>query len=98
MKYDVALTRYEGKGSIKKAIELSNAFNKLKSSGKVFIKPNIVFWPTVPFLKWGIITTSSVLQEGVELVKDCGLRDITFGEGTVTFKPDNNKNINDNTF
>ncbi|MGQ9842472.1 MAG: DUF362 domain-containing protein [Spirochaetota bacterium] len=87
MKYDVALTRYEGKGSIKKVMELSNACNKLKSSNKVFIKPNIVFWATVPFPKWGIITTSSVLQEVVELVKDCAVRDITTGEGIVTLNP-----------
>lgn len=87
MHYTVALTRYEGKGSIKKAIELSSVFVNLKPSDKVFIKPNIVFWAKVPFPKWGVITTSTIVQEVVELIKDYGVTDITIGEGIVTLKP-----------
>ena len=87
MKYDVALTLYEGKGSVAKNIESINALKNLKPSDKVFIKPNIVFWATVPFPKWGVITTSSVLCEVVELLKDYGVSDITIGEGIVTLKP-----------
>ena len=86
MDFNVALTRYEGKGSIKKAIELSGALKNLKPSDKVFIKPNIVFWAKVPFPKWGVITTSTVIIELVELLKDNGINDITIGEGIVTLK------------
>ncbi|HGJ64231.1 TPA: DUF362 domain-containing protein [bacterium] len=87
MNYNVALTFYEGKESIKKAIELSGALKNLKSSDKVFIKPNIVFWAKVPFPKWGVITTTSVITEVIELVKDNGINNITIGEGIVTLKP-----------
>jgi uncharacterized protein (DUF362 family) len=87
MNHIVALTQYDAKGSVKKAIELSTSFHNLKPSDKVFIKPNIVFWAKVPFPKWGVITTSSVVQEVVELLKDHGVHDITIGEGIVTLKP-----------
>ena len=88
MNYNAALTLYEGKGSVTQAVELSNAFKNLKPSDKVFIKPNIVFWANVPFPKWGVITTSTVLLEVIELLKDYGVSAITIGEGIVTLKPD----------
>lgn len=87
MNYNVALTRYNKHGDVKQAIELSTAFQNLKPSDKVFIKPNIVFWAKVPFPKWGVITTTCVVNEVVELLKDYGVSDITIGEGIVTLKP-----------
>ncbi len=94
MQYIVALTRHKGKGSVKQAVELSNSFKNLKPSDKVFIKPNIVFWAKVPFPKWGVITTSAVLCEVVELLKDYGVNDITIGEGIVTLKPNDKETAN----
>ncbi|MCX8125137.1 MAG: DUF362 domain-containing protein [Spirochaetes bacterium] len=87
MKYCVALSQYKSKGSIQYAIDLSQAFANLKPSDKVFIKPNIVFWAKVPFPKWGVITTSAVVHEVVELLKDYGVNYITIGEGIVTLNP-----------
>ncbi|HOJ29280.1 MAG TPA: DUF362 domain-containing protein [Spirochaetota bacterium] len=94
MKHTVALTQYNAKGSIKKAIELSRAFKNLKPTDKVFIKPNIVFWAKVPFPKWGVITTSSVLLEVVELLQDYSVNNITIGEGIVTLKPNDRETAN----
>jgi len=52
------------------------------------MKPNIVFWTkAVPFPKWGVITTSRVVEDMVVLLKDRGVDDITIGEGTVTKSP-----------
>ena len=51
----------------------------------MFIKPNIVFWTrAVPFPKWGVITTSRVVEDIVVLLKERGIDDITIGEGMVT--------------
>lgn len=94
MNHIVALTQYNAKGNVKESIELSKAFSNLKPSDKVFIKPNIVFWARVPFPKWGVITTSTVVLEVVELLKDYGVHDITIGEGIVTLKPDDKETAN----
>jgi uncharacterized protein (DUF362 family) len=54
----------------------------------VFIKPNIVFWTkAVAFPKWGVITTSRVVEDVIILLKERGIDDITIGEGTVTMNP-----------
>lgn len=59
----------------------------MPAKARVFIKPNIVFWTkAVPFPKWGVITTSRVVEDMVVLLKERGVDDITIGEGTVTLK------------
>ena len=85
----VAIIRYENPlDSVRKAVELSHSLDHLPPNPKVFIKPNIVFWTkAVPFPKWGVITTSRVVEDMVVLLKDRGVDDITIGEGTVTKSP-----------
>ncbi|RTZ98464.1 MAG: DUF362 domain-containing protein [Deltaproteobacteria bacterium] len=74
--------------SVRRAIELSNGFANLPRGGKVFIKPNIVFWTrAVAFPKWGMITTSRVMEDTVAMLTDYGITDITIGEGTVVMDP-----------
>jgi len=89
----VAIVRYEKPlESVRKAVDLSNGLEGLPSHSKVFIKPNIVFWTKVsPFPKWGVITTSRVVQDMVSLLKERGINDITIGEGTVLFDPRDNE-------
>lgn len=70
--------------SVKKAIKLSGALEDLPLNGKFFIKPNIVFWnKNVVFPKWGVITTSRIVEDTVRLLKEMGAEDITIGEGSV---------------
>jgi uncharacterized protein (DUF362 family) len=85
----VAVIRYEKPlESVRKAIDLSGGFDALPSRAKVFIKPNIVFWTNAgPFPKWGVITTTRVVQDIVTLLKERGIDDITIGEGTVVYDP-----------
>ena len=85
----VAVVRYERHfESVKKAVELSKGLDHLPSNAKVFIKPNIVFWSkVVDFPKWGVITTSRVVEDIVRILKDNGVNDITIGEGIVSFTP-----------
>lgn len=88
-KHLVAIVRYEKPlDSVRNAIELSHGLDHLPSKAKVFIKPNIVFWTrAVPFPKWGVITTSRVVEDIVVLLKERGISDITIGEGMVTGDP-----------
>jgi len=85
----VAVVRYEKpRDSVEKAVALSRGLEDLKPGMRVFIKPNIVFWTkSVAFPKWGVITTSRVVEDMVRLLKDRGVDDIVIGEGTVTQDP-----------
>jgi len=85
----VAIVNYENPiESVRKSIELSHGLDHLPANAKVFIKPNIVFWTKeVPFPKWGVITTSRVVEDMVVLLKERGITDITIGEGMVTSTP-----------
>jgi uncharacterized protein (DUF362 family) len=85
----VAIVRYDNPlESVRKAVDLSGGLDRLPSGAKVFVKPNIVFWTRlVPFPKWGVITTSRVINDMVCLLKERGINDISIGEGTVVFDP-----------
>jgi len=85
----VSIVHYEKPlESVRKAVELSKGLAHLPSNARVFIKPNIVFWTkAVPFPKWGVITTSRVVEDMIILLKERGIDDITIGEGTVTMNP-----------
>ena len=91
----VSIVRYEKPmESVRKAVELAKGLENLPSNAKVFIKPNIVFWTkAVPFPKWGVITTSRVVEDMVVLLKERGIDDIVIGEGTVTFNPKDKETI-----
>lgn len=84
--FPVSIVRYEeGRGSVAKAVDLCGGLREMPSAARVFLKPNIVFWTrAVPFPKWGVITTSRVIEDLVVLLKERGIDDITIGEGTVT--------------
>ncbi len=86
---NVSVVRYEKPfESVKKAVTLCNGEKRLKRGAKVFIKPNIVFWTSASvFPKWGVITTSRVVEDMVRLLSDMGITDITIGEGMVTRNP-----------
>lgn len=85
----VAIVRYENPlESVRRVVELSRALDHLPARARVFVKPNVVFWTKeVPFPKWGVITTSRVVEDMVVLLKERGVEDITIGEGTVTMAP-----------
>ncbi|MDP3016960.1 MAG: DUF362 domain-containing protein, partial [Deltaproteobacteria bacterium] len=85
----VAIVRYEKPlESVRRAVDLSGGLDHLPKKAKVFIKPNIVFWTrTTPFPKWGVITTSRVIEDMVILLKERGIDEITILEGITTFDP-----------
>jgi uncharacterized protein (DUF362 family) len=81
----VAVVRYKKPyESVKKAVSDCDGLKQLPAKARVFIKPNIVFWTkTCTFPKWGVITTSRVIEDMVVLLKEHGIDDITIGEGIV---------------
>lgn len=81
----VSIVRYEKpEESVRKAVELSKGLDHLPDKARVFIKPNIVYWTKeVNFPKWGVITTSRVIEDMVILLKERGIDDITIGEGII---------------
>jgi uncharacterized protein (DUF362 family) len=85
-KHLVSIVAYEKpQESVRKAVEMVNGLDHLPAGAKVFIKPNIVFWSSkVEFPKYGVITTSRVIEDVVILLKEKGITDITIGEGVVT--------------
>jgi uncharacterized protein (DUF362 family) len=85
----VSIVRYEKPhDSVRLAAELSGGLNRLSPHLKIFIKPNIVFWTrTVPLPKWGVITTSRVVEDVIVLLKEYGIHDITIGEGPALPRP-----------
>jgi uncharacterized protein (DUF362 family) len=84
-----AIVRYERPlDSVRRAVELAGGLGRIKPGSRVSLKPNIVFWTkSVPFPKWGVITTSRVVEDMVILLKEVGVDDITIVEGTVTMDP-----------
>jgi uncharacterized protein (DUF362 family) len=88
-KHVVGISRYVAPfDSVREVVDLAGGLSRIPRSSKVFIKPNIVFWgKSIPFPKWGVITTSRVVADMVKLMVDYGLNDITIGEGTVVLDP-----------
>ena len=91
--YTVSIVTYEHPtSSVRKAVDLCSGLSRLPQGASVFIKPNIVFWTrAVDFPKWGVITTSRVVEDMVVLLKENGVGHITIGEGTVLMDPKDTK-------
>ena len=85
----VALVHYEEPLlSVRKAADLSGGLDHLPAGGKVFVKPNVIFWTRETiFPKYGVITTSRLMEDAVVLLKERGIDDITIGECLVTRTP-----------
>jgi len=82
----VSIVKYEQpKESVRKVIDLANGFENIPIDGKIFIKPNLVYWNRhCDFPKWGMLTTTRVVEEVVKYLYEKGARDMTIGEGIIT--------------
>ncbi len=88
-KFKVSLLNVKNSGlSIAKCFGLCGIDPLYFKGKKIFVKPNIVFWTSqVNFPKWGVITTSKVVEGVVKYLKECGASDIVIGEGSVLYNP-----------
>jgi len=85
----VSIFKYDGTiNSLKKAIEQCNGFSELKESDKILLKPNIVWGGggTNKIPKYGFITTSKIVEDIIQLLRQHGGRNISIGEGTTEDK------------
>jgi uncharacterized protein (DUF362 family) len=89
----VAITKYDQPlEPVREAIRLAGGLDRIHPSAKVFIKPNIVYWTTrVDFPKWGVITTSRLVNDVVRLLAQHGVSDLTIGEGMVLNRSEGRK-------
>ena len=89
----VAIVKYEKPiESVRKAVDLSHGLDRLSAKTRVFIKPNLILWRGVSpavLPKWGMITTSRIMEDMVALLKERGIDSITIGEGPVISDPKN---------
>ncbi len=95
----VAVTKYRKPlESLRQCVEMSEGFQNLPKAAKVFIKPNIVLWSDVAdFPKWGMITTSRVVEDVVTILAERGVSDISIGEGPVLLDP-KDRDVTDRAF
>src|SRR3990172_988097 len=83
----VAIVKYDGtSNALRRAIELSGGFEGLKPEHKILLKPNILWGGTKTFPPFGVVTTSTMVDHLLQLLRDGGCRDITIGEGTIPNK------------
>ena len=89
----VAIVRYEKPlESLRKAVDLSQGLDQMPKKARVFIKPNFVIWRGIsPTLlpKWGVLTTSRVVEDIICILKERGIGEIMIGEGPVIYDPKN---------
>lgn len=87
--FAVSIARYrEPLSSVREAVALCSGLDRLPPHARVFVKPNIVFWVDGgAFPKWGVVTTSRVVEDMVVLLKEHGIRKIALGEGIVFSRP-----------
>jgi uncharacterized protein (DUF362 family) len=80
----VAIVKYDGTlDSLRKAIGLCDGFEKLKTSDKILLKPNMVWGGTKKLPPYGVVTTSRIVDNLIQLLHERGCKDISIGEGTI---------------
>ena len=85
----VSIVKYDKpQESVRKAIDLVHGFEDVPLDGKIFIKPNLVYWNRhCDFPKWGMLTTTRVVEEVVKYLYELGASDMTIGDGIITDDP-----------
>ncbi|MCW3490358.1 DUF362 domain-containing protein [Dethiobacter alkaliphilus] len=88
MSKQVSITRFSNDhSSIADAIGKINGFAKLHAGDRVLLKPNLVMWDRIyPFPKYGVLTTSVVMEGVVRALKEYGCTRIAIGEGAIVDK------------
>jgi len=89
----VAISKYDGTlNPLREAIELCGGFEELKPHHKILLKPNIVWAGTKKLPPYAVVTTSTMVDHLLHLLRERGCKDITIGEGTLV-----NKEMGSNT-
>jgi len=83
-KSPTALVKYESSPeSLRTALELSSGLDGVKGSDRVLIKPNLVALDdSFPMPRYGVLTTTRLVQDMVIVLKELGVDRITIAEGS----------------
>ncbi len=93
IKDKVAIAKYDGTlNSLRETIESCGGFEDLKPDHKILVKPNILWAGTKKLPPYGVVTTSTMVEHLLHLLRERGCQDIAIGEGTVV-----NKEMGSNT-
>jgi len=86
--HNVSIVKYKQPfESLKQAVDLCGGISEISPDSKVFIKPNLVVWHKgVNFPKYGVLTTSRLIEDMVKLLHGHGITDISIVEGVVEGK------------
>jgi uncharacterized protein (DUF362 family) len=85
----VAIVKYDGTlSALRRSIELCNGFEKLREDNKILLKPNIAWGGggSKKMPKYGFITTSRIVEDLIQLLRERGCKHLSIGEGTVVSK------------
>jgi uncharacterized protein (DUF362 family) len=86
-KEKVAIVKYDGSSnSLRKALELCSGLDSLKANNRVLLKPNVLWGGTRAVPPFGRITTSTIVEYLLQILRDRGCTDIAIGEGTILNK------------
>ncbi|MBS3755779.1 MAG: DUF362 domain-containing protein [Desulfobacterales bacterium] len=79
----VAITKYDDSiGALQKGIDLIGGLEDLNPSDNILIKPNIVWSLGGAAPKYGLITTTRLIEDIIILLREKGCRKISIGEGS----------------
>lgn len=79
----VSLVKFnDSLNSLRKAVELCDGFDKLRSTDKILIKPNNCFRHKI-MPPYGMVTTSKTIDGVIQLLLEYGCKDISIGEGAI---------------
>jgi uncharacterized protein (DUF362 family) len=86
-KEQVAIVRYDGTFDVfQKAMELCVGLDGLRADHKVLLKPNILWGGRRSMPPYGRVTTATIVEYVLRLLRDRGCSDISIGEGTIPNK------------
>jgi uncharacterized protein (DUF362 family) len=82
----VAIVKYDGTlGALRRCVELCNGFEKLREDNNVLLKPNMAWGGggSKRMPKYGFVTTSRIVEDLIQLLRERGCRHISIGEGAI---------------
>ncbi len=75
------------RSQVAQAVELAGGLSDLRPGSRVLLKPNLVMWDSFyPYPKFGVVTSSLVVEEMVKLLAEYGCSEIVIGEGSIVDK------------
>ena len=83
----VSLVKYKpDAGSLRNALDLCGGLNGLKITDRVLIKPNLVISGPPSQKPTGMVTSDTLMEDLILILKENGVSDISLGDGSIQVK------------